>query len=189
MNIEENTLSTLTTNTAPQNIQSRQAKNKYVLIKDECPKKKKAALEAKKRREKKRKLMVVYALVAVTLAAVIFVAKASNQTTYEQISHNNDLIKTDIGVNEFEAVDTAFRSKFLAGSWRYDGSEVQGDLVHVFIKIPNQLEAETSLQVRYIKQSLCPKSHEQLWHYVPRERVVLHLFTRSKENNVAANCA
>ena len=168
----------------------RPIQNKYLRMKDEPEAKRRAAMAAKKAKEKKRRVaMMWYGLV---LLAVI-TGFAFDKMTQPTVIHSNGqqtLVKTTSQVDEtaLSVVDRTIHNMFLAGSWRYDGSEIEGDMIHVYIRIPEQLASETDLQVRYIKQSLCPKTHDRVWQFVEPQKVMFHLFTLLKADNVSATC-
>ncbi|NQZ13028.1 MAG: hypothetical protein HRT35_38270 [Algicola sp.] len=168
----------------------RPIQNKYVAIED-APS---GRAKSKKRQNKQRKSTLLWYIFVFTMFSVITAyAGMGNSSAPAQRQKATEItasarLAATISKAQLDAVEWTVRSMFLAGSWRYDSREVDGDMIHLYIKIPNQLAMETDLQTQYIKSSLCPKADNRVWQFIEPRQMKFHLFTKTKTNNVAATC-
>lgn len=169
----------------------RTANNKYLQVKDPSPVRTKTGKAAKKRKEQRRKHLVIwYGCVFLLIAAMAIFAKVkeSRHETQRQQADVRAINKPAIDTLALGAVDRTMRDLFVRGSWRYQGSEVDNNQVHVYIQMPQPMQSQIELQRQYIKSSLCPKPDNPLWKQIKPVQVKLHLYAWVKSKTVAATC-
>ena len=69
-------------------------------------------------------------------------------------------------LDSLRAIDQSVQRQFLVGNWHYIGSESHGNIVQLYVSMPEPHNVEPQYRSNYIQQSLCPTSESALWRYV-----------------------
>lgn len=116
---------------------------------------------------------------------------AKQQAQNQQLSNNGASANTsipDVAPAIVQYVEEQLRIKFLAGAWRYGGIDHQNGLVQAYIQIPDELDLDPSYQAQYIKRSVCPAPHDQMWSKLSPKQLKIHLYTNEKSHSVSTIC-
>lgn len=151
----------------------------------------KLSAEVRQHQERRRKLLLLwYGLVFLALVSLYVTSEqnARQQRISKAMAQYQSIEQVIVDESDRAAVEQSIRRLFIGGSWRYQGSKLLNNKVHVFIQIPKQLSDENELQHQYIKGSLCPKSNDPVWQRVRPHQVKLHLYVWDKGSSVSADC-
>lgn len=88
------------------------------------------------------------------------------------------------------SVNRSFHQTFSVGNWRYQGAKANSGKVNAYIKIPEKLDMDLSVQHQYLQQVICPSAENlDLWLQLKHVELLVHIYTVSKQKTVSATCA
>jgi len=127
--------------------------------------------------------------IIVFLVAIACVTASTKLLSFDitRYAHKDSYFPSESAIS---SVNRSFYQTFNAGNWRYQGAKANSGKVNAYIRIPEQLDMDLSIQHQYLRQAICPNAENlELWEKLKNVELLVHIYTINMQKTVSATCA